>query len=186
MKSTGNVEFDKNKILSKCFYCLVEKGLEKTTTRDICSATGLQSSSLYYWFKNKDEIIVDATLWGMNHIVDELFTAAYSHLRDLNVLFAEFPKEALKFKFELKFIYQVVTSPQYGSSLREISAQLPMAYDSYSKVLANQLGCKYDDIRPIVYMFIAITVDFIVWEDDTKAEMQFEYLHAQLSKLIKR
>lgn len=177
-------EKDINLIQSKCFECLVEQGLEKATARLFGLATGLSNSSLYYWFKDKDDIILKSTIYGANTIIDILFTEAYAHLNNIDELFDVFPKIVLKYKKQLRLVYQVLTSPQYGDKLREIQEALPIAYNSYAKVLADRLNCDYKDLKPLVQLFISSMTNYVLWEDDVKMRVQLSELHSLVKQLI--
>ncbi|MFG1934058.1 TetR/AcrR family transcriptional regulator [Mycobacterium sp. NPDC048908] len=39
-----------------------EKGYAQTTMSDIARASGLQQSSLYYWFRNKEQLLQEALM----------------------------------------------------------------------------------------------------------------------------
>lgn len=171
-------------IQSKCFECLVEQGLEKSTTRMFSTATGLSNSSLYYWFKDKDDIILKSTMYGTNAIIDDLFTDAYTHLNDIDILFDVFPKSVLNYKKQLRLVYQVLTSPQYGDKLREIQEGLPLAYNSYAKVLADRLDCDYKNLKPLVQLFISTMTNYILWEDDVKMSSQLSEIHSCVKHLM--
>lgn len=184
MKQAAEGKFDRNEVLKKCFECLVSNGLEKTTTRSFSVATGLNSSSLYYWFHDKDEIVLDATLFGLKSIIDDLFTRAYGYLNDLDTLFTNFPKAIAAYKNHLRLVYQVLVSPQYGAHLRAVTSELSSAYDSYAKVLSDRLSCDYDDLRPFVHLFISIATNYILWEDEAKAIRQYEDLYRGANSII--
>ena len=171
-------------IQAKCFECLVEQGLEKATTRLFGSVTGLSNSSLYYWFKDKDDIVLSSTLFGINSIIDNLFEDAYTCLNDIETLFAVLPKSVLGYKKQLRLVYQVLTSPQYGDKLREMQEGLPLAYNSYAKVLADRLNCQYKDLKPLVQLFISTMINYILWEDEIKMSSQLTEIHSSVKKLI--
>ena len=40
----------------------VERGFEKTTTRDIASAAGVNTSAIYYYFEDKESILYEALM----------------------------------------------------------------------------------------------------------------------------
>ena len=184
MKHASESKYSRDEVLSKCFECLVSNGLEKTTTRSFSVATGLSSSSLYYWFRDKDEIVLDATLFGLNTIIDDLFTEAYSYLNDLDTLFKKFPQAIATYKKHLRLIYQVLVSPQYGEQLRAATSKLSSAYDSYARVLADRLRCNYDDLCPFVHLFISVSTNFVLWEDEAKAIRQYEGLYQGVNLMI--
>lgn len=184
MKTIDNHEFNKTAVLSKCFDCLVSLGLENTTMRSITQATGLKSSSLYYWFKNKDEIIMGATNYGLRQIIDVLFTRAYEYLNNLELLFKRFPAAIIEYKRSLRIIYQVLTSPQYGDRLRESGSDLSLAYASYGRVLSDRLGCDYKKLVPYVQLLISAITNFVLWEDEKKLIVQLEGIRKSVESII--
>ena len=77
-------------VLKSAFECLMENGLEKTSTRLLSEYTGLKSSSLYYWFKDKDDLIVEATEFGLSVIVEKSLKLAMQYIDDMEMFFKEF------------------------------------------------------------------------------------------------
>lgn len=65
MRKPAEREFNKDVVLAKCFECLTMKGIEATAIKDFSEATGMAASSIYYWFEDKDEIVLDAVKWGL-------------------------------------------------------------------------------------------------------------------------
>ena len=63
-------------VLKLIFDCLVQNGVENTSMRTISCATNLSVSSLYYRFKDKDEMILAASFLELNSITKELFWVA--------------------------------------------------------------------------------------------------------------
>lgn len=73
------------------------KGYERTTVRDLAKAVGLQSGSLFYHFKNKEEILVEimrsgiqavteavsASISNEDNITEQLVAMATAHLQML-------------------------------------------------------------------------------------------------------
>lgn len=186
MKTKLEDKKDRNELLYQIFDCIVLNGLEKITTRQICTFCGLTPSSLYYWFADKDEIVLEAVICGMNRIVDEIFTTAYSYLNDINKLFTELPKEILKYKKELRVVYQVVTSPQYGDKLRQQVSMLPLAYESFARVVADQVDISFEKIEPFTLLYISAASNYILWEDEKKYDVQFQYLKNSIMALIEK
>lgn len=71
-------------MLKKCFETLVETGIEGSSINNLSNATGMTSSSLYYWFKDKDEILLDATEYGLKKVLGALFAYAMKLSEQLN------------------------------------------------------------------------------------------------------
>lgn len=184
MKQATESKFNQDEVLQKCFECLVSNGLENTSIRTFSFASGLNSSSLYYWFHNKDEIVLDATLYGLKSIIDDLFTQAYGYLNDLDTLFTQFPRVIVSYKNHLRLVYQVLVSPQYGSQLKAATSDLSSAYDSYGRVLADRLNCNYTDLCPFVHLFISITTNYLLWEDEAKTIEQYKELYRDINMIV--
>ncbi|MCU6795621.1 TetR/AcrR family transcriptional regulator [Paenibacillus sp. WQ 127069] len=51
-------EETRSQILSIALKFFIEKGYERTSTRDIAEALGMTKSSLYYHFRNKEDILI--------------------------------------------------------------------------------------------------------------------------------
>ncbi len=126
------------------FGCLVRNGVENTTMRSICNATGLTASSLYYRFKDKDEIILEASCYGLNSVTKELFWVVTEKINNFQVLIA-FLKNVDTRKQSIKLIYQVLSSPKYGEKFRKMTHSTPMVIYKYTGMLSEKLNCSTED-----------------------------------------
>ena len=52
-----------------------DRGYERTTVRDIGNAVGLQSGSLFYHFRTKEEILVAVMALGISNTTEQLAAA---------------------------------------------------------------------------------------------------------------
>ncbi|HOZ85900.1 MAG TPA: TetR/AcrR family transcriptional regulator [Niabella sp.] len=62
----------KHKIGEAAMQCFQKYGLEKTTLDDIAKVVGLNKASLYYYYKNKEDIFVEAALGEGEKFILEL------------------------------------------------------------------------------------------------------------------
>ena len=184
MRQAAENRFNREETLGKCFGCLVSSGLENTSIRNFSLATGLNSSSLYYWFRDKDEIVLEATLFGLKSIIDDLFTQAYGYLNDLDTLFVRIPRAIDAYKKHFKLVYQVLVSPKYGARLKDATSELSAAYDSYGMVLADRLNCDYDILCPFVHLFISAATNYVLWEDEAIAEKQYKEIYQGINIIV--
>lgn len=175
----------KNEILGRCFQYLVDKGLEKASIKNLCEETGISSGSIYYWFKDKDEAVLDSAEYGLNVVTDKLFNYVFSHIEDIKEVINSFPDKLMEYKKELRFIYQVTTSNQYGDRMRLIADKLDFTYDAYAMKLSERLGCEYEVLQSFVYLFISATLDYIVWEDKGKVSREMNAIYNALKLLSK-
>lgn len=58
----------------------VEKGFEKTTTRDIASATGMNTSAIYYYFDDKESILYEILVRIMDNSLRRMREIAESDM----------------------------------------------------------------------------------------------------------
>lgn len=175
----------KNEILGRCFQYLVDKGLEKASIKNLCEETGISSGSIYYWFKDKDEAVFDSTVYGLNIVTDKLFDYVFYHIEDVGKVVNDFPDKLMEYKKELRFIYQVATSNQYGKRMRNIADKLDYTYDAYARKLADRLSCEYEVLQPFVYLFVSATLDYVVWEDKRKIDVEMNAIYTALKMLSK-
>lgn len=168
MREPAEREIQKNIVLEKCFNCLVEKGIESITTRDLTKATGLKSSSLYYWFQDKDEIILDATNFGINYVVDNIFDYAMHHLDNIPKFVEDFPEFAQGYKTQLKTIIQVTTSRKYGEHIKDHFSFTGELYDRCAEKLSFILGIEYKKVRILVDLFVSTMIDYVIWDEKEK------------------
>jgi AcrR family transcriptional regulator len=47
----------KREILDVCLATFIRRGLYETSVRDLSRALALQSGGIYYWFKDKDDVV---------------------------------------------------------------------------------------------------------------------------------
>lgn len=169
-------EIRKDVILQKCFDCIIEHGVEKVSIRIFSDATGLTSSSLYYWFNDKDEIILDATEYCVDTVVDKLFGYAMENVKNVKKMCAEFPDMVKKYESTLKAIFQIATSPQYGDRIIKLTNGFSSLYDLYAKKLSKHLNMPYEKIRQLVNLFISSIVDCVTWREWDKLSSEINFI----------
>ena len=115
--SMNNIQ--KDEILKKCFAYFVEYGLESISMRKMCDETGMAMSSAYYWFKDKDEAVLDSAEYGLNVVTDKLFNYVFSHIEDVKEVINSFPEKftydayAMKLADRLGCEYEVLQAFVY-------------------------------------------------------------------------
>lgn len=177
-------DVSKEDILEKCFKYLSEHGLDKVSMRKLCGQTGMGMGSIYYWFDNKDTLILNAAEYGLQMVTTELFDYALEHFTDLEGIMKCFPQKLMQYKTELRFIYQVTTSAQYGNFMRSIANKFDATYDVYTKKISDYMSFDYEQLKPIVYLFISSALDYVIWEDEEKFKTESNFLHSTIKALL--
>lgn len=170
MREPTERDVKKDIVLEKCFNCMTQKGIEGISVKDFSDATGMSASSLYYWFEDKDEIVLDAVRWGLESNVNGIFDFAFKHTNDLEKLCKEIVKIAQEKKCEFRLIFQVATSPQYGEHIRQIADNLNFVYTKYTEVLSEKVKIPFEKLFPLVNFVVSSFVDCVIWEEWKKLD----------------
>lgn len=176
----------KEEMLSKCFEYFVEHGLENVTMRKLCEQTGIAISSAYYWFGNKDNMLIQATEWGLKHVTDKLFSFIYKYIDNLECVILTFPEYVMKYKEQVRFIYQLATSKKYGGDMRPTANKLIQLYDNYNSRIAGCFECDDKELQPYVYLFVSAVLDYVIWNDKEKLEIEIACIFRSISNLIRK
>ena len=179
---TERENVQKDAVLKKCFECLVETGIEGASINNFSSATGMASSSLYYWFKDKDEILLDATEYGLKKVLETLFAYGEKHIDNIEEMCNGFPKLIEKQSSALRFVLQVAASPKYGELAVGISDKLLGLYDDYAKKLSEQLNMPFDKMRLLVDLVVSIVIDAVIWKEWNKFSKELRYIFNSMMK----
>lgn len=165
MRNPTEREIKKDIVLSKCFNCLTEKGIEAVTVKDFSEATGMASSSIYYWFEDKDEIVLDAVEWGFRKNINDLFDFAFEHTGNSDELCAGLLQLLQERKISLRLIFQLATSPYYGNKVRTFAGEISKRCEEYTLMLADKMNMQYEEIFPFVNLFISSIVNNVMWDN---------------------
>lgn len=185
MKTTV-YQTDKRELLDRIFPYLVTCGLENITIRELCRGTGVVQGSLYYWFGDKTSIICESTEYGLKKVTEEIFEYVFKSLDNLRGFFTHCLEEISRYSEELRFIYQMAASPVYGAKIRAKIKDLNYIYDRYARELAEMLKCEESMLRPLVYLFISAVLDYVIWDEREKSQMQLEFIYSALSEIMKK
>ena len=177
---------DKSELSEKVFPYLVKRGLENITIRELCRDTGIVQGTLYYWFRDKTSIVCEATEWGLKKVTDEIFEYVFASLYDLRSFFSNCLDEISKYKKELRFIYQLAASPVYGEQMRADGKELNFIYDKYTRKLSERLNYPEQILKPLVYLFISAVLDYVIWDEKEKSQIQLEFIYSALPDIMKK
>ena len=176
---------DKNELSERVFPYLVKRGLENISIRELCKGTGIVQGTLYYWFNDKTSIVCEATEWGLKKVTNEIFEYVFASLCDLRSFFSNCLDEISKYKKELRFIYQLAASPVYGEKMRADGKELNFIYDKYTRKLSARLNCDEQILKPLVYLFISAVLDYVIWDEKEKSQIQLEFIYSALPEIMR-
>ncbi len=183
MAATLNVD-TKQKILEGAFAYFVECGLENSSIKDLVNSIKITEGTIYYWYKNKDELVCAAADYGLSRLSDDIFNYFYENIADIDKFFDECLESIDCVKKELRFVYQTAASPKYGETMRQSTHKFIYAYENYAKKLAEISNGDIDEIQPLVHLFAACIVDYAVWQNETETQIQLNYIRKKLKEAL--
>ncbi len=145
MSTAEEINNKRERIIKLCYDCYVEKGLENASVRDFCRCGNLNPNTIYYYFKDKDEILFECVNYGYMKLEEAMFDVVDN--ADSAVLFSELIDGWTAFSHELRFLYQAVSSPSYDRHRQQQFVKLNEFYDRFGERLAQRLECPYELIH---------------------------------------
>lgn len=181
--SKENRERKKQHMLEQCFELFVKQGLENTSLNDLTEYCKTYKAAFYTYFKSKDEIVFEAAKMYMKTL-DEAFKNEFINTRGTI-------EEALKRGFEvicgqrneLRFIYQVISSPKFGQKSREELSEIYSKYFAYSERFAEVYGLDHETFRPYFLLFVGTIHDYCLWENDGLVQEKLSFIYHRVSKI---
>ncbi len=172
-----------HELLSTVYSYIIKNGLENIHIRDLCQETGIAQGSIYYWYKNKENLIYEAACFGLEKVTVRLMELVYSGLEDIDGFFKTCLKNIQEYKEDLRFMYQLTSSPVYGDHMRSKEHGIIHVYEKYSKDMAYAIGCDEKQLRPLVYLFMSAILDYVIWEDKEVTNVQLKFIYLCFKKL---
>lgn len=140
-------------------------------------ACGCNSATLYQYFDNLDDLIVQATDYCMTKVEDEFIAKAPTDVGDAMRYIEEIPYwTAREHGKEYRLMYQVYTHPKYIEHGKRFFAGLDQRCTAYARQLEPKLGIPYTTITALICVFVRACVHYALFEDEYYLKGQLELL----------
>lgn len=173
-----------DEILEISFKYLTEHGLENTSIRDLAKETDMSLGSIYYWFDDKEDLVVNSVKYGLIKSSTRIFREAFDEINDFNRFIDRVMELVVEEQSSLRLVYQAATSPTFGDRIRKNAEPLNDTYSGYIDLLSKIIGAPFEEIKPLVYIFIATVLDFVVWDDYDFSKGQLQYVYGLLMSKV--
>lgn len=181
----GNPE-RRNEILEICFDTFCQNGLESTGIKKLSEACGISNSTLIYYFKSKDNIVIESTAYCMAKVEDDFMAKAPASFEDIERFLQEMPYLTAKLHgAKYRFMYQVYSSPKYKEYGRDFFRGVSRRYHEYAKQLSHRLKLPTELIQGFIYIFVRACVHFAMFEDEEYLTLQLNVIRTSLILLMK-
>lgn len=143
----------KEEIMQKCFDCYAEHGLGNVGLRAIGKACGVASGSLYTYFEDMDDLIVQSTAYVMSKVEDDFMAITPTSVEDAMRFIDEVPYwTAQKHGEKYRLMYQVYTNPKYINEGKKFFDGVNERYTEYAKMLEPKIGIPHEMITPLIFI----------------------------------
>ena len=172
-------------IMEKCFDCYAENAFSSVGIKAIAKACDCSVATLYLYFDDLDDLIVQSTEYCMSKVEDEFMAKAPTDVEDLWRFIDEIPYwTAKKHGKKYRLMYQVYAHPKYIEYGKKFFAGVDKRYTEYAKSLEPKLGIPYEKITPLIFILIRACVHYALFEDEFYLKSQIETIKETLELFI--
>ena len=130
----------KREILDVCLATFIRRGLYETSVRDLSRALALQSGGIYYWFKDKDDVVVTCAEEAALRLEEHLIAPALQDIREPDRMMERLRLRSDELRPMMKFFASVCACSRYEERLRPVLGRLFPSSRSDPE-LAGELSC---------------------------------------------
>lgn len=164
-------------LMEKCYDCFAENGLTGTGIRALGKYCGCNSATLYTYFEDMDDLIIQATAHCMSKVEDDFMAKAPTNEQELWKFIEEIPYwTAQKHGKKYRLMYQVYTHPKYIEHGKKFFEGVNRRYTEYAQLLEDKIGIPYEVITPLIFILIRACVHYALFEDRFYLETQLSVL----------
>lgn len=167
----------KTQLMEKCYECFAENGLYGVGIRALGKYCGCNSAVLYTYFKDLDDLIVQATEHCMSQVEDDFMAKAPTSEEDLERFIDEIPYwTAEKHGKKYRLMYQIYTHPKYIEYGKKFFDGVNKRYTEYAKSLESKIGIPYEVTIPLIFILIRACVHYALFGDEFYLKAQIKVL----------
>ena len=175
----------KVELMEKCFNGFADLGLHGTGLRVLAMHCGYNTTMIYTYFQNLDDLIIQSTEYCMSKVEDEFMAKAPTNVEDLWRFIDEIPYwTAEKHSKKYRLMYQVYTHPKYREYGQKFFKGVDARYTEYAKSLEPKLGIPHEKLTPLIFILIRACVHYALFEDEFYMKSQIEVLKEALKLFI--
>lgn len=189
MRTRNEEEYQQKKVelMEKCYDCYAEYGLNAVGIKTLAKACGCTSGSLYTYFEDLDDLIIQSTEYCMSKVEDDFMAKAPTNFEDVMRFIDEIPYwTAKKHGKKYRLMYQVYTHPKYIEYGKLFFNGVNERYTSYAKQLENKVGIPFEVTTPLIFILIRACVHYALFEDEFYLRTQLDVLKEGIAMYVKQ
>lgn len=181
--NTSKREEKKKELIEIALKTFVEKGLTDTSTKDLCTAAGLNSGGIFYYFDTKEQIIIACAEAAIDMIEKSAFGMALEDIGDIKHMMNHLGEMAAQLSPTMRFLVSVCVSQEYGDKIKPSLVKLASRYPYYTEQIARILGCTPQEVEPYVHLSILAINNYMIFGEKALFEPQIQSAQRELMKL---
>lgn len=173
-----NREERKKEYLRSFIQTFSENGIDRTPIKKLAGAAKINEASIYQYFKNKDEIVVDCVRLYLEEELSQLLRVLSDAEEPLETRMEQFVQLSSKTSAEAKFIIQVLTSPSYSKMCSKIVHEFSRKLLSPPQISLEDEKFPRDteEESAIPLLLLSVVISDRVIGEDCLLRIQLEYL----------
>lgn len=180
-------EKKKVEIMEKCFACFAERGFNRVGIRGLGKACGISSGSLYTYFEDFDDLIIQATEHCMSRVEDEFMAKAPKDASDILRFIDEIPYWTAKnHGKKYRLMYQIYTNPKYIENGKKFFEGVNKRYAEYARSLESKIGIPHETLVSFIFILVRASVHFALFEDEYYLKAQTSVLKQSVLALVEK
>lgn len=189
MRVRNEEEFRRRKeeIMETCYDCYAEYGLAGIGIKGLAKACGCTSGSLYTYFTDLDDLIVQSTAYCMSKVEDDFMAKAPMNPEDVMRYIDEIPYwTAQTHGKKYRLMYQIYTHPKYIEYGKKFFEGVNQRYTEYAKLLESKIGIPYHITTPLIFILIRASVHYALFEDEYYLQTQMQVLKQGIAMFMEK
>lgn len=187
MKLVNEEQHERRKIeiMEKSYECYAEYGFSNVGIKALAKACGCASGSLYSYFVDLDDLVIQSTEYCMSKVEDDFMNLAPKTVDELWKFIDKVPYwTAEHHGKKYRLMYQIYTNPKYIAYGKKFFEGVNERYTEYAKILEPKLGLPYNVIVSFIFILIRASVHYALFEDEMYLQAQISVLKESLKLFI--
>lgn len=187
MRTYNDEQHNKKKIeiMEKCYACYAEYGLGNVGIKALGKACGIASGSLYTYFNDLDDLIVQSAEYCMSKVEDDFMAKAPTNPQEIMPFIDEIPYWTAKnHGKKYRLMYQIYTNPKYAEHGKRFFEGVNKRYTEYAKSLEPKIGMPYTVIVSFIFILVRASVHYALFEDEYYLKAQIDVLKKSISMVL--
>lgn len=155
-----------------------EYGIDKTSIKKLAGAAGINEASIYQYFKNKDDIIVELVKRYFDTVREEIFPILIDEKISPQLRMQRLINYRSKTDSRAKFVIQVLTNPQYSELCKPELREFLDGIREIGVKLSDQLKLSEDQAQSFVILVYSSLVADKIFNCKSILSDELEFLQS--------